>query len=121
MGGDDMKERIKKFYEKLTKTHENKDKKAEKNRVVFTKVMKSTKFIIRHSAKDVIYDASNFIERNTDSISTSLVELIQEQSSETIGKIYAMKTDYDVEEEDLDPRARKVKAAPKTIWGKFSL
>ena len=32
-----------------------------------------------------------------------------------------MKTDYDVEEEDDDPRAKRTKAAPKTIWGKFSL
>jgi len=43
-----------------------------------SKMKTNTKFTISHSAKDVTYNASNFIERNTDSMSQSLVKFMLE-------------------------------------------
>lgn len=51
----------------------------------------STKFLISHSAKDVIYDSKNFIERNSDSMSESLNKLLLEKSDDTVKKIYSQK------------------------------
>ena len=70
MGGDDMNKRTKEFYDGMCREHD-------KNSVqVFQKIRNSKKFIIHHSAKDVTYDATFFIERNADSISGSLVKCL---------------------------------------------
>lgn len=78
MGGDDMTKRVKEFYDGMTKAH---DKASVE---VFLKIRNSKKFIIHHSAKDVTYDASFFIERNADSISGSLVSCISTKASSKI-------------------------------------
>ena len=56
-------------------------------------------------------------------MSISLAKLIGEETDETIGKIYQMKTGFEAKEEEPDdPKMKKrTKAAPKTIWGKFSV
>ena len=66
--------------------------------------------MIHHSAKDVIYDSANFVERNSDSISLSLVHLLIEKTDKTIGTIYSEKVSE-----------AKTKEQPnfKTIWEKF--
>lgn len=70
MGSDDPVKKTKDLYAIFLKSHE-------KNTKIFTKIRNSTKFKISHSAKDVVYDCANFIERNSDSMSTSLDELIK--------------------------------------------
>jgi len=102
-----------------------------KNHDVNTNVFKATskvktvvKFTLSHSAKDVTYDAKNFIERNTDSMSASLVKFVLEQCNPIVSKIFSMKTGFEAVEEDVDPKARgKTKDASKekSIWGKFSI
>ena len=72
MGEDDPVKKTKKMFDKLLKDHEPKKE-------VFVKEGRNTtKFRIKHSAKDVIYDAKNFIDRNADSISGTLSKLILE-------------------------------------------
>jgi len=46
---------------------------------------KNKDFLIHHSAKTVKYDSSNFIERNADKISGSLVKLLIEETDSTVG------------------------------------
>ena len=77
MGSDDMSKRVKELYGIILKNHEP-------NKAVFTKLRNSTKFTISHSAKDVIYDSKNFIERNADSMSGSLSKLLLEKSNPTV-------------------------------------
>ena len=72
MGEDDPVKKTKKMFDKLLKDHEPKKE-------VFVKEGRNTtKLRIKHSAKDVIYDAKNFIDRNADSISGTLSKLILE-------------------------------------------
>lgn len=59
MGNDDMNKRTKDMYNFILKNHEPNNK-------VFKKIKNSTRFTLSHSAKDVTYDAKNFIERNGD-------------------------------------------------------
>ena len=70
MGGDDKKKMTKTMYDAIIKEHEVKNVK------IFVKIRASNKFTIFHSAKNVVYDASTFIERNADSMSSSLSDLI---------------------------------------------
>ena len=86
-------------------------------------IKNSTKFILHHSAKDVLYESKNFIDRNTDSMSPSLNQFLLDKCSASIKKIYSMKANpNEQEEEPEDPKNKKrVSAAPKTIWGKFSI
>jgi len=116
LGNDDMNKRVKDMYNNIVKNHEP-------NAKVFKKKKNTIKFTICHSAKDVVYDSKNFIERNADMMSPSLNKLLLEGTDSLIGKIYSMKTGFEVEEEEAeDPRDRRRRTvAPKTIWGKFSL
>jgi myosin heavy subunit len=66
MGNDDMEKKTENMYKYITEKHEKKSEK------VFKKIRNSTKFVLMHSAKDVIYDTKFFIERNADSMSESL-------------------------------------------------
>lgn len=88
MGSDDMNKRVKELYGIVLKNHEP-------NTYVFSKIRNSTKFTISHSAKDVIYDSKNFIERNADSMSGSLSKLLIEKSNPTIAMVYSMKTGFE--------------------------
>jgi len=100
---DEMPVRSKKLYEELLKNHEP-------NVKVFQKDKKSKvaiRFIIKHSAKDVTYDAKNFIERNSDSMSGSLNTLLLEKCDPTIKLIYSMKTGFEPEEPPVDPKEKK--------------
>ena len=115
MGSDDMNKRIKDMYNNVVKNHQQ-------NAKVFKQKKNTTKFTICHSAKDVIYDAKNFIERNADAMSPSLNKLLLENTDKQVSQIYSMKTGFEVVEEEEDPKERRRKAgAPKTIWGKFSV
>jgi myosin heavy subunit len=89
MGGDDKKKMTKTMYDAIIKEHEV------KNAKIFLKIRASNKFTIFHSAKNVVYDATNFIERNADSMSSSLSELIMTKSVPMVGKIYSMKTGFE--------------------------
>jgi myosin heavy subunit len=62
---DDLVKRTKDLNAVILKNHEG-------NKKVFAAKKLTTKFTIRHSAKEVIYDCKNFIERNSDYISKSL-------------------------------------------------
>ena len=114
MGNDDMTKRTKDMYAFILKHHEP-------NAKVFKKVRNSTKFLLSHSAKDVTYDSKNFIDRNADSMSPSLNEFLLKQCDPTICQIYSMKTGYEAEEEEVDPKAKRGPTVPKSIWGKFSI
>ena len=74
-----MSKRVKDLYNMLLKNHET------TNKDIFKKVRNSTKFTICHSAKDVIYDSKNFIDRNSDSMSGSLNKLLLEKTDKTVG------------------------------------
>ena len=74
---DDMTKRTKELFTVIVKNHE-----ADKKCFAFKKM--STKFTIKHSAKDVIYDAKNFIDRNSDYISKSISALILTKTDKTI-------------------------------------
>ena len=117
MGNDDISKRTKDMYAFMLKTHETATNK------VFIKIKNSTKFTLSHSAKDVIYETRNFIDRNADCMSPSLNEFLQTCCDPTIQKIYQMKTGFEpIEEEPLDPKDKKRQSStPKTIWGKFSI
>jgi len=80
LGGADINKQTKQLYDLLMKNHEK------VNADIFKKQGKnmSTKFLISHSAKDVIYDSKNFIERNSDSMSDSLNQLLLNKSDETV-------------------------------------
>jgi myosin heavy subunit len=88
MGSDDMNKRVKELYGIVLKNHEP-------NTTVFSKIRNSTKFTVSHSAKDVIYDSKNFIERNADSMSGSLSKLLIEKSDPMIAMVYSMKTGFE--------------------------
>ena len=95
---DDMNKRTKELFGAILKSHEP-------NKKVFTYKKMTTKFTIKHSAKDVTYDCKNFIERNADYISKSLSQVILEKSDPIISQIYSMKTGFEAEpEEDPDPK-----------------
>lgn len=114
---DDMAKKTKELMAVIVKSHESNSK-------VFKFKKMSTKFTIHHSAKDVIYDCKNFIDRNADSLSKSLGNLILSGTDPIIGKIFSMKTGFEVKEEEPDPKDKKRRGGGgnlKTIWSKFSL
>ena len=78
---------------------EEKKREEDRKKVVFEKNKKcmkglcgkkpcEQKFTICHSAKNVVYDSDHFIERNTDSMSGSMIKLLKEKTSKEVAKIY---------------------------------
>lgn len=62
LGNDDPVKRTQDMFGAVRKNHDA-------NEIVFksqSKMKTNTKFVILHSAKNVLYDAKNFIERNSD-------------------------------------------------------
>lgn len=57
----------------------------------FKKNKKKDRFTIIHSAKDVEYDIKSFIDKNVDEISSSLEELIEKKTSDTISNIFKIR------------------------------
>lgn len=85
-----------------------------KTNQVFKKQKEQERFMIKHSAKDVIYDVRSFIDRNVDEISSSLEACMMTKADKIISNIFAGVVK---EEEKKEDRSKVVK---KTIWQKFS-
>lgn len=84
-----MPKRVQELYDAFKKAYDpekgNPVLDSEGNKVCIcegTTRKKSTNFVICHSAKDVKYDMTNFIEANSDKMSTSLTELLLTKTGE---------------------------------------
>ena len=84
IANDEMSKRTKDMFTFITKHHDP-------NKKIFLKKKNSSKFTIHHSAKSVMYDCTNFIERNADQMSSSLAEMLNKRCAETVSKIYSCK------------------------------
>ena len=86
MGNDPMEKRTNQMYEQFCKQYPEPKDEAGKRKQVFKKIGKvgSTKFTICHSAKDVTYDCKAFIERDADSMSKSLIKIMETKCTKTI-------------------------------------
>ncbi len=105
-----IEQKSEKLYEKFKEKH-GKTPKVFK----FVKKKGNSTFTISHSAKDVIYDSKRFYERNMDSISGSLVGVLNEKTSSVVQNIYSMKAPG----AKIDPNEKAGKQL-KGIWPKFS-
>ena len=64
---------------------------------------------------------TNFIEANSDKMSTSLTDQLLKETGEYVRQIYSMKTGFEPAE-DVDEKGKaKKKPTLKTIWGKFNV
>lgn len=129
MGQKSPEEQTKGLYEDMKKNYMEKGKKplildafgAPIWDIKKVKGPKQTIFVIAHSAKDVVYDMSNFIERNADKISKSLAELLEAQAdTKDVSKIFAMRAG-DAPPETDEKDGKKKGPTLKTIWGKFDV
>ena len=71
-----------------------------------------------------MYDTKHFIDRNADSMSPSLNQFLLDNCNDAVKLIYSMKPylGFKADDEPEDPKQKKRQtAAPKTIWGKFSI
>eukprot|EP00347_Sterkiella_histriomuscorum_P008181 403346072 len=108
-------------WETLIKRIDDMHKNTSENSVYNREKVKE-KFKIRHSAKEVIYTAKQFIERNVDDISNSLEGCIQNKADRTIAIIFQGITgsQQNNQEEEKKTPAKQSFGQKKTIWHKFS-
>lgn len=102
---------LKTFVFKLTNVHR-------KNaRFLRKKLDRSTQFGISHFAGDVTYDASEFIERNTDKVPESLLTLFTKSSNVLIREQFV--AFLQKSEEKRSTRATRKKSTVTTVLDKF--
>ena len=88
---------------------------------VFVQEKTKDKFKIHHSAKDVVYTVTTFIDRNVDEISTSLQSCVIQKGEKTISNIFAgIVVKNPSEESKKAPVTDQKSGNKKTIWAKFS-
>lgn len=98
---DEMSKRTENLYKDIATKHE-------KSVVIQTKKGKATKFTICHSAKNVIYDATNFIDRNADSMSATLNKFLIDNCDPIVSMIYQIKTGKEkAVEEEVDAKGQR--------------